>query len=102
MKYFYLFLVLVVINENESLKTENYCRKDFKSKCKTATGISFECGKSFCSTDHKSCEELISVGKNSIKFSKATHFIYQKMIQSIQNCEIKEIRNQWSHRLNFG
>ncbi len=99
MKFVFVFIFVLLISSQltNSFKTEDFCKRNKKSSkpCKT-----YDCGHNFCSNDSKSCKPLLAMIFTG--FSKKNPQIFKKLIDSIEECEKKQIRNQWSHRLNFG
>ncbi len=99
MKFFLLLLVLFLTNNSISFSFQhyNFCRKvnSFK-KC-----ADFDCGSLLCSKNKETCKNLVSWGFLMKKYSKVKTNKFTKFIGSIKPC-IKEYRNQWAHRMNFG
>ena len=42
------------------------------------------------------------ISLNGEKFFNRPPSAYRKFIKNIKNCKLMEIKNQWSHRMNFG
>ena len=103
MKYFYSFLLLLIINLVQGLRSDNYCKKiDKKIECEM-----YSCGKYFCSNNKNDCDYIISMGNSMKKYNKQDRRLknYKNFINSIINCESNghiEFKNQWTHRFNFG
>ena len=98
MKFYLLLLVFFFTNSlSFSFKNYNFCHKEngFK-KC-----ANFDCGSLLCSKDRETCKNLVSWGYLMKKYSKEKTNKFTKFIDSIKPC-IKEYRNQWAHRMNFG
>jgi hypothetical protein len=96
MKIIFIFIfVLLLLSHTDSFKTGDFCKKNKKINCKT-----HNCGKYYCSNSKKACKDFLEIIYS--QYSKQNQKIYQKIINSIEECENKQIRNQWSHRLNFG
>ena len=98
MKLYLIFLALFLTRDSiRCLKTTDFCKKviSFK-KC-----ANFNCGTLLCSTDREACRNLISWGVLMKKYAKETPNKYTQFVGSIKPC-VKEYRNQWSHRMNFG
>lgn len=89
---------------------DNYCKKaDQNIVCEVYT-----CGKDYCTSNKRSCENLItleSVSKtyanNNVRCGEEMKQIkiLKKLIRSIKNCDLNGhvyFKNQWIHRLNFG
>ena len=98
MKLHLIFLALVLTSNSIScFKANDFCRKviSFK-KC-----ANYNCGTLLCSTDKVTCNNLISWGILMKKYVKEIPNKYTQFVGSIKPC-VKEYRNQWSHRMNFG
>ena len=87
---------------------DNYCKKaDNNIVCEVYT-----CGKDYCTSSKRSCENLITLENNSKTYANNARReemkqikTLKKLISSIKNCEPNghvHFKNQWIHRLNFG
>jgi hypothetical protein len=98
MKLHFIFLALFLTSNSIScFKANDFCKKaiGFK-KC-----VNYNCGTLLCSTDREACRNLISWGVLMKKYAKETPNKYTQFVGSIKPC-VKEYKNQWSHRMNFG
>jgi hypothetical protein len=93
--FFILILISITIN---SVELNNYCKKIKYRKCEKL----YQCGNNLCSIDEKSCRDFIEWGNIFQKFFNRPPPAYRKFINNIKNCRLKETKNQWSHRMNFG
>lgn len=91
MKYFFLFLALILMSYKISgFESNDFCKRiSINYKCKH-----FECSKYFCSLDKKSCDNLISWKLNSknnyFKYSriyKEQTNMFKRFIENIKYCE---------------
>ncbi len=100
MKFFYIFIVLILAIKQICcfFEPDDFCKKDTR---KIKICLSYDCGTKFCTFDKKTCDNFISWGvllKKWIKQPKS----YKNFIKKIKNCKQNDYTNQWSHRFNFG
>ena len=92
----YCFLIsivfLIVSNQIDCFKSENYCQKvNNNYKCSTTKITTYECSKMFCAINKKSCEYLTTLNKKTLK----------KFTETIKHCDKPKQRSS-SIRLKFG
>ena len=82
MKSLLFFILLLISNQVNGFKTEDFCIKKKDRKCEA-----YECGKYFCSIDKKSCDNLYRWRKMMNKYSKDNSKVYKTFIQNIMRCQ---------------
>ena len=96
MKSLLFFILLLISNQVNGFKTEDFCIKKKDRKCEA-----YECGKYFCSIDKKSCDNLFRWRKMMNKYSKDNSKVYKTFIQNIMRCQKTDDSINWIQKYHF-
>ncbi len=71
MKFFYIFIVLILAIEQICcfFEPDDFCKKDTR---KIKICLSYDCGTKFCTFDKKTCDNFISWGNVTEKMDQTT------------------------------
>ena len=96
MKLLLVLILLLISNQINSLKTEDFCIKNKDRKCEA-----YECEKYFCSIDKISCDNLFRWKKMMKKYSIDNSKVYKTFIQNIMRCQKTDDSIDWIQKYHF-